>query len=124
MPLKKAIKKTGMNHSRKHKKQNIISKENVEEPLVSYTTRMRAIGNSKGLILNNQVLAAAEMSPDADIIVKAGKGVIYITEFTSNTVNTDLSSWDKQFKSAIKRGAESENDMFSKMENKFDKNEW
>jgi len=95
-----------------------------EEPVASYTSRIRAIGNSKGVILNNQLIEAAGISQDADIIINAGAGIIYIVEAKAPGINTDLSTWDKQFKAAIKKGATPEKDMFEGLENEFDKKEW
>jgi antitoxin component of MazEF toxin-antitoxin module len=87
------------------------------------TTKLRAIGNSKGVILNNQLIEAAGISANADIIIRADKGKIII-EAKKEDVNTNLSSWDKQFKQAIKAGAKPEKDLFEGIENEFDKKEW
>jgi antitoxin MazE len=96
----------------------------MEEPLASYTTRIRPIGNSKGVILNNQLIEAAGINSGADIIIHAGAGVIYIIEAKAVGVNTDLSTWDKQYKIAIKNGAKPEGDMFEGTDNEFDETEW
>ncbi|MGI8597778.1 MAG: AbrB/MazE/SpoVT family DNA-binding domain-containing protein [Chitinophagaceae bacterium] len=105
--------------------------QRVQEPLANYkiragaaiTSKIRAIGNSKGVILNSQLMEAAGISADADIIIRADKGKIVI-EAIKEDVNTNLSSWDKQFKQVIKTGAKPEKDFFGGMENKFDKKEW
>ncbi len=95
-----------------------------EEPMVFYTTRIRAIGNSKGVILNNQLIESAGLKPEADIVIHASEGVITIMQLKEKGVNTDLSSWDKQFKATIKKGVKPETDMFEGMKNDFDSKEW
>lgn len=95
-----------------------------EEPAASYTSRIRAIGNSKGVILNSQVIETAGIKPDADILIQAGDGVIVIFQAKETGINTDLSTWDKQFKAAIKKGAKPEKDLFEGIENDFDIKEW
>jgi antitoxin component of MazEF toxin-antitoxin module len=87
-------------------------------------TRIRAIGNSKGVILSNQVIEAARINPEIDVLVMAKEGMIMIVEAKSSTVNTNLSSWDDQFKNAIKGLKKPEKDMFRGMENEFDQSEW
>jgi len=95
-----------------------------KEPVVSYTSRIRAIGNSQGVILNSQVIESSGLRPEADIVVQASEGVIIIMQLKGAGVNTDLSSWDMQFKKAIKHGAKPEGDLFEGMENEFDTKEW
>jgi antitoxin component of MazEF toxin-antitoxin module len=96
----------------------------LEEPLASYTSRIRAIGNSKGVILNNQLIESAGLSQDTDILIMAAEGVITIMQKKDARVNTDISTWDKQFKNAIKKGAKPEGDLFEGMKNDFDEKEW
>jgi antitoxin component of MazEF toxin-antitoxin module len=90
----------------------------------SSSSKIRPIGNSKGVILNNQLIKAAGMSEDADIIIKAGNGVIIIMDTKFSSINEDLSTWDAQFKQAIKQGKKPEKDMFEGTGNEFDKTEW
>jgi len=99
----------------------------VKEPNPSYSvsSRIRQIGNSKGVILPNRVIEEARISPDADLIIQVSDGVILIAEARSpGSVNTDLSSWDEQFKNAIKRGNKPETDVWDGMQNRFDEEEW
>ena len=96
----------------------------VEEPAASYTSRIRAIGNSRGVILNNQVIETAGIKPNSDIQIQAGDGVIVILQAKETSINTDLSTWDKQFKAAIKKGAKPEKDLFEGIDNEFDTKEW
>jgi antitoxin component of MazEF toxin-antitoxin module len=58
------------------------------------TTRIRAIGNSKGVILNNQFISSAGLNPDEEVNIIAQKGMIIITQAKSSVINTDLSTWD------------------------------
>lgn len=94
------------------------------EAAVEYTAKVRAIGNSKGVILNNQVLDTAGLKADMDILIQAFNGMITIKQAEKPVVNKDLSTWDKQFKAAIKAGAKPEEAIFSEVENEFDKVEW
>jgi antitoxin component of MazEF toxin-antitoxin module len=86
-------------------------------------SRIRPIGNSKGVIFNAQLLQAAGIGSDEEITIEAGDGMITITKVATN-VNTDLKTWDAQFKNAIKNGYLPEGDLFDGIENEFDKNEW
>jgi len=96
----------------------------LEEPLATYTSRIRAIGNSKGVILNNQLIESAGLNQDLDILIMAAEGIITIIQIRDAGVNTDISTWDKQFKNAIKKGAKPESDLFEGMKNDFDEKEW
>lgn len=100
------------------------AKNPVNEAAVEYTAKVRAIGNSKGVILNNQVLDTAGLKADMDILIQAFNGMITIRQAKKPVVNTDLSTWEKQFKAAIKAGAKPEEAIFSDVENEFDKVEW
>jgi antitoxin MazE len=96
----------------------------VNEHAVEYTAKVRAIGNSKGVILNNQVLDTAGLKAGMDILIQAFNGLITIKQAEKPVVNTDLSTWEKQFKAAIKAGDIPEGDLWEGMENEFDKTEW
>src|ERR1700744_1112417 len=100
------------------------TESHVNEPAVEYTAKIRAIGNSKGVILNNQLMDFAGLAPDQDIVIRATNGQITIKQAEKYTVNTDLSTWEKQFKAAIKAGNIPEGDMWEGLENEFDKTEW
>ena len=50
------------------------------EPEVSYNTRIRDIGNSKGIILNSLILETAGLQAETDIVIHASKGLIQIME--------------------------------------------
>lgn len=96
-----------------------LNKEN------SVSTRIRKIGNSKGILLNNRIINKAGIEDGAEVIVTAGKNRIIITPAQSKRkINTDISTWKAQFKAAIKAGDKPETDLFEGMENEFDKEEW
>jgi hypothetical protein len=59
-----------------------------------------------------------------DIIIEAANGAIIIVQVKEQEVNTDLSTWDKQFQVAIKNGQKPEEDLFEAMENDFDSKDW
>ena len=62
---------------------------------------------------------------NATVIVTSEKGRIIIKPAENKRkINTDLSTWEAQFKAAIKRGDKPEKDLFEGIENKFDKEEW
>lgn len=90
---------------------------------VILTSRIRSVGNSKGIILSNRLLTAAGLDANADIKIEASSGLITIAQ-AKHRVNTDLSTWDKHFKEAIKAGAKPEKDLFEGLANEFDKTEW
>jgi antitoxin MazE len=96
----------------------------VQNGEMSVTSKIRSVGNSKGVILSNQLLHKAGLPADADIIVTAVEGQIIIKEMKPADVNTDLTTWENQFKQAIKNGAVPENDLFNGVTNSFDENEW
>lgn len=108
------------------RKGNLLQQESVHSKtvLASSTSRLRAIGNSKGVILNNQLIEKAGLNADMDVVIRAEEGVITIIQVKEPPVNNDLSTWDKQFKAAIKKGAKPEKDLFGGMTNDFEVNEW
>jgi antitoxin component of MazEF toxin-antitoxin module len=93
-------------------------------PVYSVSSKLRDIGNSKGVILNNRVIAQAGITPEADLIIHASDGVVIIQVKETANVNTNLSSWDAQYKKAMKKGKRPEGDVWEGMENKFDQEEW
>lgn len=90
----------------------------------SVSSKLRDIGNSKGVILNNRIIAQAGFTSKADLIIHASEGVVIIQVKDTGNVNTNLSSWDAQFKEAIKKGKRPEGDVWEGLENQFDQEEW
>lgn len=106
-----------------NKKKVLQLPENIH--VVSIQTRIRPVGNSRGIILSSQLLQKAGLSEDADIILSAQEGQIIIMELKlPKEVNTDLSSWEKQYREAMRKGHKPENSLFDEVSNDFDKNEW
>ena len=88
------------------------------------TSRIRSIGNSKGVILNNSLLKAAGIEPEQEIIIHAEEGAIIIAQQVHENVNTDLSTWSDAFKKAKKSGKKPEKDLMEGIANTFDSIEW
>jgi antitoxin MazE len=101
-----------------------LADNTIEEPAVEYTAKIRAIGNSRGIIFNNKLMDTAGLIADQDVVIQAVKGLITIKQAEKLAVNTDRSTWDKQFKAAIKAGHKPEGDLFEGMQNEFDEKEW
>lgn len=104
-------------------KKSSVNKKAPAQVKAMFTSRIRPVGNSKGVLLNNSIIKAAGIDMDADITIEATAGVITIVQ-AKPEVNTDLQTWDAQFKKAIKAGAKPEKDLFEGLVNEFDKKEW
>lgn len=87
--------------------------------------RIRKIGNSKGILLSNSILKESGIAENTAVTITTEKGkIIIMPAENKRKINTDLSTWEAQFKAAIKSGNKPEKDFFEGMENKFDKEEW
>ena len=107
-----------------HKKKN-GSSHTAFGKITPVTGRIRKIGNSKGILLNNRILKESGITENTEVTVTTEKGKITITAAENKRkINTDLSTWEAQFKAEIKSGNKPEKDLFEGMENKFDKEEW
>ena len=95
----------------------------LEEPEAAYSSRVRAIGNSKGVILNADILSKAGLNANEEILIQAAKGAIIIVQAHS-VKEQGLHSWDQKFREAKKKGTRPGTDPFERLENKFDKEEW
>lgn len=97
----------------------------VGEPEVEYAVRtsFRSVGNSKGLIISSKLIEASGIS-GYDLIIEAANGIIAIRAVNSMDVNSDLSTWDKQFKAALKSNDKAEGDLFGGLKNEFDEEAW
>ena len=96
----------------------------LEEPEASYASRLRPIGNSRGVILYADLLSKAGLDTSQDLLIQAAKGAIIIVQAKSGTSPDDLDAWDNLFQQAKKKGQAPEKDLFEGMENKFDREEW
>ena len=108
--------------SNQTKKVTTPSNLNVEN-LLQVRSVFRDIGNSKGVIISRKMMDLAGIDTN-NVVIEASKGEIRIRPFNDKTVNTDLSSWGKQFKDALKLGQVPDPDLFDGMKNKFDEEEW
>ena len=70
------------------------------------------------------MIAAAGLSPDAEVEISAMNGQIMIHPVKEEEVHTDLASWDGLFKKAKSKGSKPEKDMFEGLSNAFDEKEW
>lgn len=89
----------------------------------SATSRIRSIGNSKGVILTTQLISSAGIKADDPITIQASDGFIIITQAIQE-VNTDLSTWGTEFKLAKAKNGRSEPALFKGFNNEFDETEW
>ena len=92
-----------------------------ESKLNASPVKIRKIGNSNGILLSNKMLSHLGIKEGAAVTVTAEPGQLIIKPaITTPAINTDLSTWEAQFKQAIKNGDTPERDMFEGMSNKFD----
>ena len=96
-----------------------------------YTTTVRKIGNSNGVLLSKAVLKKLkiENGQAIDFILKEDdtlvlKPVKKIIKPQRNKLNLSLATWDKQFQQAIQNKELPEKDVFEGLTNKFDEHEW
>lgn len=109
------------------------SENTLSEPVAPYKVNdaaqfqvrsvFRDIGNSKGVIISRKMMDIAGIQNN-NVVIEASRGEIRIRPVDEKRVNTDLSSWGKQFKDALKAGELPEGDLFDSMKNKFDEEEW
>jgi antitoxin component of MazEF toxin-antitoxin module len=96
------------------------------EQIVMRTT-LRKIGNSRGVILTKEIIDKLKIVDGQEIELTLNDRSTIILKPTKNkkkkrpSLNLDLSTWENQFKTAIKKGEVPENDVFEGMSNKFDK---
>jgi antitoxin component of MazEF toxin-antitoxin module len=68
-------------------------------------THLTKIGNSFGVILNKKILQQAGVITSKEVTIEVKEGVIIIAPVSKDIpLNLDRSSWDAQFKKAIKAG--------------------
>jgi hypothetical protein len=69
------------------------------------------IGNPKGVIIQGKMMNIAGIQNNNDV-TEAKKGENMIHPIEEHIVNTDLSTWAKQFKDALKAGQIPDKDLF------------
>lgn len=68
-------------------------------------TNLTKIGNSVGVIINKKLLQEAGVTESKKVSIEVKDGTIVITPVKKDfVVNLDRSTWDAQFKKAIKAG--------------------
>ncbi len=96
------------------------------EQIIMRTT-LRKIGNSRGVLLTKEIIDKLDIVDGQEIEVSlhdASSIVLKPTKLKKKkrpSLNLDLSTWEAQFKTAIKKGELPEKDVFEGMSNKFDK---
>ncbi len=93
--------------------------------LTTSRTTIRRIGNSKGIILSNSILSSMNLEEGSEVEIRLdGLQMQMVPVAKKRDVNTDLSTWGSQFKSAIRKGQMPEKDLFESMVNEFDAEDW
>jgi antitoxin component of MazEF toxin-antitoxin module len=88
-------------------------------------TSIRKVGNSKGIILSGKILSELHLTEGSEVEVSLSDGRIQIVPVQpKRTVNKDLSSWESQFRAAIKAADKPDKDLFDGLTNNFDSKEW
>ncbi len=66
-------------------------------------TSIRKVGNSLGVILSGKMLSELHLVEGSEVEISlSDKGILISPVTVKKEVNRDLSSWDHQFKAAIK----------------------
>lgn len=88
-------------------------------------TNLKKIGNSFGVILNKKLLSQAGINNTTDITIEAKNNVIIISPVNKRRpVNSDLSTWRKQIKAAIKQGQLPEKSLWGNRLSEQEEKEW
>ena len=81
-------------------------------------TRLRKIGNSKGITLSKSLLEQYQFEDEVEIVAQENGLLIMPAKARSRE------QWDEQFKAAKKAGHKPDNAMLERFSNSFDKKEW
>jgi|ERR1700735_2880155 antitoxin component of MazEF toxin-antitoxin module len=88
-------------------------------------TSIRKVGNSKGIILSGKILSELHLTEGSEVEVSLSDGRIQIVPVQpKRAVNKDLSSWESQFRAAIKAADKPDKDLSGGLTNNFDSKEW
>jgi antitoxin component of MazEF toxin-antitoxin module len=102
-----------------------LSKIVLMEQIIMRTT-LRKIGNSRGVLLTKEIIDKLDIVDGQEIEVSLNDEFSIVLKPTKHkkkkrpALNLDLSTWEAQFKTAIKKGELPEKDVFEGMSNKFD----
>ena len=81
-------------------------------------TRLRKIGNSKGITLSKTLLEQYQFEDEVEIVAQENGLLIMPAKARPRE------KWDEQFKAAKKAGHKPDNAMLERFPNSFDKKEW
>lgn len=88
-------------------------------------TTLTKIGNSSGIILKKSILNEMGATADSAINIEVKNGQVILTATKRRRpINTDVNTWDAQFKQAFKDGHKPEKSVWGNMQNAADKKEW
>lgn len=102
-----------------------IKSHDMSKASVTSRTTIRRIGNSKGIILANSLLSSLSLEEGSEVEIRlSGSGIHLVPVTKMREINTDLSTWGSQYKTAIRKGQKPERDLFDGMTNEFDDTDW
>lgn len=81
-------------------------------------TKLRKIGNSKGITLSKSLLEQYQFEEEVEIVTQENGLLIMPVKAKPRE------EWDKQFKTANKQGHKPDAPMLEGFSNQFDKEEW
>ena len=81
-------------------------------------TKLRKIGNSKGITLSKSLLEQYQFEEEVEIVTQENGLLIMPAKAKSRE------QWDEQFKAAKKAGHQPDKAMLEGFSNSFDKKEW
>jgi len=88
-------------------------------------TNLKKIGNSFGVILNKKLLNDAGITNSSDVTIEARENAIIISPVKKRRpLNTDLTTWRKQIKAAIKQGQKPEKSVWGNRISEQEEKEW
>jgi len=81
-------------------------------------TRLRKIGNSKGITLSKSLLEQYQFEEEVEIVIQENGLLLMPVKAKPRE------EWEKQFKAAIKNDQKPDKAMLESFTNQFDKEEW
>lgn len=88
-------------------------------------SNLKKIGNSFGIILSKKLLDRAGITYTVKINVEAkGNSIVISSVSKRRPVNSDISTWRKQIKAAIKQGQKPEKNIWQNGLTELEQEEW
>ena len=81
-------------------------------------TKLRKIGNSKGITLSKSLLDQYQFEEEVEIVIQENGLLIMPVKAKPRE------EWEKQFRTAIKHGQKPDRAFLESFSNQFDKEEW